>query len=294
MNVNTISGLKEEHHDYYGLPLVHQRGLNSLRFTGQRTAVHTVPLQNGKTLDFYASLGASDELFVGFHGANSLSRNFYPRFERVQSLKQLVPAFIAFADPTLLISSNREMHLSWFLGGPGWDPLLDVKKVIKKAIGKCGAKHVAFIGGSGGGFAALRASSWFPGSMAFVQEPQTVIADYIPSVVDKYFRTVWPEWIQESLLESFPERFNMVEHYRQANPENFVYYTQSIADPFHVEKHFEPFCAAMGIGSHGGDGPAGNRVMKLYEGEVQGHGKLTSQEFNSFFTDSLARWREQR
>jgi hypothetical protein len=205
-----------------------------------------------------------------------------------------VPAFLAFADPTLQLSPSHDMLLSWFLGGPGWDPLLDVRKVIKKAIGKSGAKHVAFVGGSGGGFAALRASSWFPGSLAFVQEPQTSIANYMPSVVRKYFETVWPKWDHTALLESFPERFNMNEHYRRGTPDNFVYYAQSKADTSHVEGHFQPFCSALGLSPDGGISANGSRIMKLYDGEVQGHGRITNEEFGNFLKEALQQWRAGR
>ncbi len=47
ITVNAKTGLRESHHDYYNLPIVHQKGLGRLRFDGQLRAVHTVPLPSG-------------------------------------------------------------------------------------------------------------------------------------------------------------------------------------------------------------------------------------------------------
>ncbi|MGP9787849.1 hypothetical protein ACT3UD_16260 [Glutamicibacter sp. 287] len=68
-SINPKTGLTETFHDYYQAPLVHQKNIGTLRFQGQATAVHTVPMQDGLTLDFYARLNRSDELLVSFHGA---------------------------------------------------------------------------------------------------------------------------------------------------------------------------------------------------------------------------------
>lgn len=51
---NPRTGLHESTHDYYQVPLVHQRGLGRLRFDGQLRAVHTSPYRDGLTLDFYS------------------------------------------------------------------------------------------------------------------------------------------------------------------------------------------------------------------------------------------------
>ena len=73
--INPKTGLKETVHDYYKLPIVHQKGLGSLRFDGQLSAVHTVPYRENITLDFYSRLKRSDELIVTIHGANDLTKN---------------------------------------------------------------------------------------------------------------------------------------------------------------------------------------------------------------------------
>lgn len=292
--INPKTGLRETSHEYYRLPIVHQKGLGRLRFDGQLRAIHTVPYRDGLTLDFYSRLKRSDELIVTFHGANDLNKNIYPMFARVKSLQNLAPAMLSFADPTMLVDKKREMLLSWYLGGPGWDPLPSILAVIRKAQGKCGAKHVAFLGGSGGGFAALRASAMVRGSMAFVQDPQTDLGRYSKRITEKYFSTVWKGWSRASLLNAFPERFDMTRHYRAAQPENFVYYAQNASDHVHVSNHMAPFKAACGITDEEPMFRGRKRVVNTYDGTVSGHGKITPSEFEKFYNDALGEWRRYR
>lgn len=291
LNNNPITGLKESIHEKYAVPIVHQRSTRNVKFSGQRTAVHKVPLGHIGTLDFYAQLGRNDELLVGFHGATPRSKNFYPRFERVRSFRKLTNSFMNFADPTLQIEPDNSMLLSWYLGSAGWDPLYDIARVVKRVKGKTGAKHFAFIGGSGGGFAALRMSTLFPGSLAFVQEPQTDIGQYWDSVVNKYFATAWPGWDKEALLSAFPERFNMNYLYANLAPNNVVYYTQSRADSEHSDKHCPPFMKALGLTPDSPSNQEQTRNFRIYDGEVKGHGRITANEFDAFYRDAIEIWR---
>lgn len=294
ITVNPKTGLKEGHHEFYNAPLVYQRGIGSLKFNGQQTAVHTVPIGNGLTLDFYGRLGRSDELLVSFHGAIPPDRLVYPRFERVASLRPKGAAMMAFADPTFLTDPTRKMVSAWFLGGPGWDPIPLILRAVRRAQGKTGAKHIAFIGGSGGGFAALRASSHIEGSLAYIQDPQTRLAFHHRGNVDRYFSTVWPGWDQEKLLEAFPDRYDMTHHYQAAQPENYVYYAQSSGDDFHIENHYLPFLQVHGMTEDRGLNNIGNRYFALYDGEVPGHGKITADEFSHHFDAAMDFWRERR
>lgn len=292
--INPRTGLRETKHDFYGVPHVQQKGISTLKFHGQPTAVHTVPIGNGLTLDFYAKLGMSDELVVTLMGANLADKNFYPRFARVSSMRNRVPGLMAFADPTLLLDPELEMRLSWYLGGPALDPARLILTAVRKAQGKTGAKHVAFVGGSGGGFAALRMSAMVPGSLAFVQEPQTNIGNYIPHVVDTYFEKSWPGWDGRKLIEAFPDRFDMVRYYRETLPENFVYYIQSVADRSHVESHYNPFKAAFGVKEDSGVSRSGRMNFELYEGQIEGHGKIAPAEFDHHYGEAMAFWRAKR
>lgn len=292
--LNPITQLIESTHEYYQVPFVQQKNINALRLHGHKRAVHHVPLPNGHSIDFFSSLGRSDELFVVFHGANSDRSNFYPRFERVKSMQKRVTSLLSFADPTMKFAAENEMFLAWYLGGATFDPLLPILKVIRKACGRTGANHVVFVGGSGGGFAALRASSMLPGSLAFVQDPQTIVANYNKDVVSKYFSTMWPGWNSESLISAFPERFDMSKHYQNFKPLNFVYYAQSSLDPRHSKWHYLPFLRAQGFTKNSGINASRDRYFALYEGTSSGHGKITTDEFEMHLDEALLFWRNNR
>jgi hypothetical protein len=292
--VNPRSGLTEQWDSHFEVPSVAQRSLNALRFNGQTTAVHSVPLENRLTLDFYARLGRSDELVVTFHGAYRKDQYLYPRFERVRSLEKKFPAHIAFADPTLRLDPSKRMLLSWYLGGPGWDPMDDILRVITRAKGRTGSKHLLFIGGSGGGHTALRISAHVPGSLAYVQAPATDINRCFPTAKKNYFSTVWPQWDPERLLAGFPERFNMPRLYRRRRPDNFVYYAQSTRDPHYLETHFAPFRDELALSPSGADEPRGTTWLALYDGVKEGHGAMTPPEFSDHLVSALGWWRAKR
>lgn len=107
--INERTGLREGWNEHFNIPLVHQRGLGSLRFGRQNTAIHSAPLGGGRSLDFYARLGPSNEMLVSLHGALSPTKPLYPRFERVSSLRHATPAAMAFADPTMKLGLNRSV-----------------------------------------------------------------------------------------------------------------------------------------------------------------------------------------
>lgn len=293
--MNPATGLRETWNDFYNVPVVQQKSIGQLRFNGQATAVHTVPLEGGLTLDFFAQLKRSDELVVTFPGAARPGKNIYPMFARVATFRaSRTPAFMAFADPTIPMDPNRELLLGWFLGGPGFDPAFPIIQAIRKAQGKTGAKHVVFVGGSGGGFAALRLSSMVPGSMAYLHEGTTSIAQALPVQSERYFSTAWPGWDVEKLLDAFPERFDMVRHYRRRPIQNFVYFAQSEDDSRFRENHYVPLKNAMGVEGDAGVSRSGRRHFVLYKGEVKGHGKVTPAEFRHHFGNAMQAWRAWR
>lgn len=292
VQINHRTKLRETWHERFGVPEVHQKGIGRLTFAGQTTAVHKVPLGKGLSLDFFAKLKPSEELIVTLPGAASPEKNIYPLFARVSTFRRRVPAVMAFADPTILLDPNREMLLSWFLGGPDFDPAPLILQAIRRAQGKTGAKRVIFVGGSGGGHPALRLSAMLPGSMAYVHEGATNIARSLPTSVSRYFRTVWPGWDQEMLLRAFPERFDMVRHYRRFQPANFVYHAQSVDDARFRDDHYVPFRDAHGVTVDSGVNRSGARHFVLYKGAIPGHGKVTAEEFDYHFSTAIRLWRD--
>lgn len=284
---DTKSGLKESWHPLYKIPIVHQLNLQSISFGGDSPAIHSVPLAENRSLDFYAKLGASKELFVSLHGAVIAKTGRYPKFWRVMSMRNRVPAFIAVADPTLLLSDREDFCLGWYTGGPGWDPLDDISSMIRQAMTHVGATRVMFLGGSGGGFAALRLATRFPGSMAFIQEPQTSVTKYFQHHQKLLIDSCWPGESVDSAISANPDLFNMCHLYQTMDPDVSVYYRQSTGDPFHLENHLKPFQAAVQATQ---GMKAGLYEFVIEDGEVPGHGKITAEEFDFHFQRAMSHW----
>lgn len=278
VTTNALTGLEETHNSYFDIPWVRQKNLDNLRLDGHDTALHKVPSHATFTIDFYARLLPATELIVTFHGANMV-RHSYPRFERIQSFKDDAPALLAFADPTL--QYKKGLLLTWYVGGPGWDPAYEIVQIIRQAMAECGAKHVLFVGGSGGGHPALRLSAMMNESTAFVQSPTTVIENSIPGTVEQYFQTIWPGHDRRSVIDGDPTRFSMPALYAVRHPGNAVYYLQNLNDPTFIKEHYRPLKNVyLDRDAPSGTSPDGSKKFVLFDSELERHGPPTPGEFN--------------
>lgn len=278
-------------YERYNVPRIVHEKLPRLRLRNGISVINTLQITPTKQLDFYSYLNKADTLIVSFHGAyNGRNPGSYPMFWRISSLRHRTGAFLAFTDPTRLQGGEHDILVSWFLGKEGWDPQSVILNIVEKAMKACGAKRVMFVGGSGGGFAALRASAAIPGSCAFVQDATVGLENHNPKIVKTYFMKAWPGWDQEKLLKAFPELFSMSLYYRRRVPGNFVFMVQSLEDKGHLEPHFTHFARAHGIPAEGGVSRGGGRVLKAYSPAVPGHGKITSAEFDYFYEQCMSDW----
>ncbi|MGG5175432.1 hypothetical protein ACQQCD_10525 [Pseudarthrobacter sp. J1763] len=181
---------------------------------------------------------------------------------------------------------NHKLAISWFLGGPEWDALDPIELVIKEAMTVSGANRVIFVGGSGGGFAALRASIRFPGSLAYVQSPQTVVTRYLPAAVEAYFGSVWGQNKTDVAMSS-PQRFDLASLYRVNAGLNVVYYLQNLNDPTHIRDHYKPFKRIHGVTEAEGESVDGTKYFYLSDSELLRHGPPTAAEFELNFDRAI-------
>src|SRR5699024_1237577 len=121
----------------------------------------------------------SNVLLVSMHGALQRAKIRLPRFERLRSFLRTEYSSIYFGDPMLHLSDN--VSLSWFTGSREVNVPLLISDWVQRAAFTSGASKVIFVGSSGGGFASAQVSSYVPGSVAVVFNPQTVISAYRPS-----------------------------------------------------------------------------------------------------------------
>lgn len=272
---------------HYKVPIVHHASLDSLQLRKHEVAVHEVTLSPELSIDFYAKLKPSEVLYVSLHGAVPLAAPRYPHFRRVESMKDRVDSVLCIADPTLHLHHDDAFRLGWYAGGETWDPAPALADVVQQAMQSIGARRVMFLGGSGGGFASLQLATLFPGSMAFVQDPQTDVGAYYAGHRDRLFASTWPSWEQTDALSQHPSRFNMLHHYSTATPENFIYYRQSTSDDWHVRNHAKPFERAISDTP----GAKSGRYRFVYEeGEKPGHGKISPAEFDQHLTAAMDFW----
>lgn len=275
--------------EHYKIPALQHPGLSEMDLGRHHLAVHHAPLSRGRSIDFYAKLEPSDTLFVSFHGAVPLASPRYPHFRRVESMKNRVPALLCIADPTLRLVDDAEFRLGWYTGGEAWDPLQELAGLVRQAQARVGARRVMFLGSSGGGFASLRMSVLFPGSLAFVQDPQTDVGAYYAGHRDRLIRSTWPSWDNTSAFAQNSDRFDMLHLYSSTNPDNYIYYRQATSDEWHLRNHAEPFRKAL-VGT---SGSRTGRYRFVYEpGEKPGHGKITPAEFDRHLKEALVFWDE--
>lgn len=164
---------------------------------------------------------------------------------------------IFISDPSLYLS--EELRLAWYAGNHRQDKLQWALRGILKALIPDSHRVVMF-GASGGGFAALYYAANYPGAVAVPINPQTNLAEYVPTAVDRYGRIGW-QLSGSGLASRIPATTDLVRLYRQSHDVS-VLYLQNRNDQTHMDGHFEPFMDAL---------PDGHRVRPLLIDGPQGH-----------------------
>lgn len=264
----------------YRVPIYRQRSSTYLRFSGvPRNARHQFKIPGLGTLDWYVGLRKSDTLRVVLHGAVNREKDRLPRFDRVRTSLASEDAFLAFADPILPLSET--VGIGWYLGNRKTDPTKHILNVINKVKSQVGAKKILFIGGSAGGFAAMRLSAALPGSGVFAFSPQTRVSKYhgrlVRQLLDGPFDP--PKISMSSFQNAFPDREDLSVIYSQNETDNRIYHFQNSNDPFHVREHFEPFRSFMTQLETAGIRKSGSYKSVIVD-SVKGHGPPRPHEFD--------------
>lgn len=181
----------------------------------------------------------SDSLVVVFHGAVNRKSRSYPSFGRFYGGIAKRAHQLAFADPTLAL--RESLSIAWFAGSrkmPLQDVLVPTLDRLKQDLG---VSRLIFVGGSGGGFAALYYSWHFPGSVAIVSSPQTIIANYGKDRLEQYYETAWPSGVK---IEDNSPTVDLRDLYSNSM-KNYVVYLQSQGDYRHLFDHMVPFLSTI-------------------------------------------------
>ncbi|WP_190274495.1 hypothetical protein [Kocuria sp. UCD-OTCP] len=117
----------------------------------------------------------------------------------------------------------------------------NLRRIMEHLFLQQGVDEVIFFGASGGGFAALYYSFFFPNSLALPINPQTDISMYIRTFVHAYADKAWQvdpnEYDPLRLITANTEVLSMY----TAEAKNTVIYVQNTGDENHVNRHYIPF-----------------------------------------------------
>ena len=193
----------------------------------------------GLPLDFQVIKGTRPVLVVVFDGALVREKTQLPRFSGGGVTNGLGVSRLSFSDPSLYLSDR--LRLAWYAGS-ALQPELQtmIVRVVRKVVDSLSPERVVFFGASGGGFAALLASSHFADSLAVVVNPQTSIGAYVPRHVQSWLDAAW----EGRRLESLPHTVtsDLIRRYSSITMRNYVAYAQNRTDS-HVNAHMEPWIA---------------------------------------------------
>lgn len=209
-------------------------------FSGKfaRSGQFDIEIQGGQIPVKFNHAGPRARTVVfSFHGA--IDRKTRP----IPSYPPFLPRFdglahqVSISDPSMLIGDRFSM--SWYAGHKGFDTQGLLKQIFAQIIKTLDAEKVIFIGGSGGGFAALYFSWHFPDSVCVATSPQTSISRYHKGHVNRYLAECWPDVPNIEALSTVVCT-DLGSLYSQNIP-NTVIYLQSAGDYFHFKKHLVPF-----------------------------------------------------
>lgn len=221
---------------------------------GHPSGVLTV-MNGGLPIDIRHDPRGFDVTTVFFHAA--IDKAKFPVFIGAGVSETLPTNRVFIGDPSLYL--DDKLKLAWYAGNHKQTKLQWVIRGILRSLIPADQRVVMF-GASGGGFAALYYSAYWPGSIAVPINAQTNLEKYIPSAVDRYGRLGWG-LKGTRLVRSLPVTTDLVKLYRSPK-QNRVFYIQNQNDTSHVTDHLEPFMEAL---------PNGHRVHTvLAEGEA-GH-----------------------
>lgn len=207
---------------------------------GSADGVYLIAIEGG-TLPVSVRLRSSSTLVFTFSGAVDRVRYALPRFGSVALADRISSSVIAVADPSL--ERSDDLTLAWYAGHDGLPAQALLPGIFQQMIDSLGATRTAFVGSSGGGFAALYYAWQSPGSVAVVSNPQTILDNYFRAHRRRYAAACWPDTPEDTPLSELVDA-NLGKLYA-SRCESSVVYLQVANDTFHMRRHFAPFMSDL-------------------------------------------------
>lgn len=232
---------------------------NYARFDAQErfeSGLHELTTE-GIRQHFYLDTRASQKegktsLVIVFHGAASGPNGddkelLLPYFNGLRMSRMINSDTLLVSDATLSMVPEP-VRLAWFTGTTAFDYPSFVLKILRKIITANGYDELYFCGGSGGGFAAMRAALEFPGSLSIVCNPQTCIGRYHAEMVQDYAQQGFGVAEYDQIPKDLRRRrkMNLVSEFRSGH-ELRILYMQNRADDFHIRNHVAPLLRKIGV-----------------------------------------------
>lgn len=220
--------------------------LTSFRTAKLGNGVHSVVFE-GTPIDMLIMPRPGKPLFVTLNGNSPRGPASVPPFFSGLGVapKDRLVSFVSISDPVL--AESETLSLAWYGGSRRIALQQKLPELLDALQENLQPSKILFFGGSGGGFASLRAASMIPGSGAIVWNPQTDIREYDQSAVIQYAATSWDESVQDIAAA----RDVLTRNLDPILTDNFAdscaraLYFQN-ANDWHVIKHMRPFLARNG------------------------------------------------
>ena len=216
---------------------------------------------HGAPLDILnRSRGAATTVVV-FHTALSPQMTTVPVFSGLEITAGLDTNLVCVSDPSL--SRDDTLKLAWFAGNQDQPLQRDLPTILRHILASQGAEHVVFFGASGGGFAALYYSHFFPGSLALPMNPQIIVKDYDDDAALAYATACFGAATLEQARAVLADRVTGdVRHLYRGGFTNTVGYVQNLMDTHHLYRQLAHFLGAV---------PTSPRMNLLVEDWGRGH-----------------------
>lgn len=215
----------------------------------------------GLSIDILMEDRNSPNTVFYFHPALVKTVKTIPLFNGRNIAKEVDANSVFIADPSLALSDS--LNLAWYAGNKFQDDLQSVLMRIIDSIAKSlNSRQVVFFGASGGGFASMYYSSYFPNSVAVAMNPQTKIQNYLARQVYRYATLAWGTSEKDyDPMNKIPALTDLTAIYRQPVA-NTVFYLQNTQDDSHFQRQWEPFRMTL---------HPSNYVVKWFEPWGNGH-----------------------
>lgn len=291
MVVNSITGLKEEWHERLGVPVVMQRSITQVKFSGQARAVHHIPIGEGLVLKAYGKFVKSEALVIVLSSHFPNEKHLQPYELDALGLRNQKFSILVIEDPTLTAYPGIEK--GWFLGGPDFDPIELVGKIVKKAIAKCGSHQIVFAGRGEGGFAALKLSALHPESSAYVDSPDIFVNDSNPhKYVEEYFNKVHPSMNRLEILRSNLSKYSISEMYRTFVPQNLMILDQDFSETRKMIKQYRTFKNMYLVKDAQGVDFTLRKQFRLYDPDFSRPKEINRIRFHNGLIESLSEFKK--